>query len=77
MRQFLRQRCGAASDQGGGGLWLFGALWALSVLGLVLSVVAAYRTRTMGIVPEEETGTFDGVRRLARLTSAWLVAPAC
>ena len=58
-------------------LWLFGALWALSVLGLVLSVVAAYRTRTMGIVPEEETGTFDGVRRLARLTSAWLLTPAC
>jgi len=57
--------------------WLFGTLWALSVLGLVLSAVAAYRTRTMGIVPEEEASTFDGVRRLARLTSAWLLAPAC
>ena len=26
VRQFLRLRCGTASDQGGGGLWLFGAL---------------------------------------------------
>ena len=57
--------------------WLFGTLWALSVLGLALSMVAAYRTRTMGIVPEEEAGTFDGARRLARLTSAWLLVPAC
>lgn len=57
--------------------WLFGTLWSLSVLGLLLSVVAAYRTRTMGIVPEEEASTFEGLRRLMHLTSAWLLVPAC
>ena len=57
--------------------WLFGTVWGLSVLGLLLSVVAAYRTRTMGIVPEEEATTFEGVRRLMHLTSAWLLVPAC
>lgn len=57
--------------------WLFGTLWCLSVLGLLLSVVAAFRTRTMGIVPEEAVSTFEGVHRLARLTSAWLLVPAC
>ncbi|HPT96123.1 MAG TPA: hypothetical protein PLA13_01155 [Microbacteriaceae bacterium] len=57
--------------------WLFGVLWALSVLGLILSVIAVYRTRTMGIEPEEAASTFEGVRRLMHLSSAWLLTPAC
>ena len=66
-----------AFTSGGWTFWLFGTLWVLNVVGLLLAVVAAYRTRTMGIVPEEEASTFDGLRRLMHLTSAWLLVPAC